>query len=285
MKDHVKHKEYFNNRVVIITGGAGGLGSALTQQLLSANAKVVALDLNTDALTKSQSMVPFIENGQLLTIAADVTEQQALSQAIEQIIAHFGGIDMLINNAGITHMSCFSDLSEKLFDTIMAINFTASVNITRLCLPYLLNSKSINNKAHGGQIIAISSVAGFAPLYGRSAYSASKHAMEGFFRSLAAEILDDGIAVLIVSPAFVKSRPELTAKVNDGLSSPGAMKKNIGGEQLSVQDAAHSILTAAVNKQPSLYLGKMSKIARWLFALAPNLYMKLMTKQAKAEFE
>jgi len=263
----IKYRSYFNGKVIIITGGAGGLGQALTEQLLECGAKVAALDLNVDNLITSRCLLP---------IAVDLTDEDALAQALQQVIQYFNGVDLLFNNAGITHMSCFKDLSAELFQTIMKVNFTASVNITRLCLPYLIKAK--------GQIVAISSVAGFAPLYGRSAYSASKHAIEGFFRSLSSELADDGIAVLVVSPSFVKSRPELTAQVNDGLSSPGAMKKNTAGKQLSPTDAAIAILTATANRQPSLYLGRVANIARWLFALLPNIYMKIMTKQAKEEF-
>lgn len=264
----IKYRSFFNGKVIIITGGAGGLGQALTEQLLQCGAKIAALDLNVDNLSANKCLLP---------IAVDLTNEDALAQAIQHVIQYFNGVDVLINNAGITHMSCFKDLSADLFQTIMAVNFTASVNITRLCLPYLIKSK--------GQLVAISSVAGFAPLYGRSAYSASKHAMEGFFRSLSAELADDGVSVLVVSPSFVKSRPELTAQVNTGISSPGAMKKNTSGKQLSPSDAAIEILSATAKRQPSLYLGRVAKIAHWLFALFPKLYMKIMTKQAKEEFK
>ena len=258
----------FADKVVVITGGAGGLASSLIKQLIEAGAKVAALDLNVSKLVASD---------QLLAITTDVTDNKAITKAIEQIISHYRAIDILFNNAGITHMSRFKDLSAELFSTIMAVNFTASVEITRQCLPHLISSQ--------GQIVAISSVAGFAPLYGRSAYSASKHAMAGFFYSLAAEISDDGVSVLVVCPSFVKSRPELTAQVNKGISSPGALKKNTNGEQLSPEYAAGQILKATRQKKSTLYLGKVSNIARWLYALFPNIYMRVMTKQAKAEFE
>jgi len=265
-------KSHFENKVIIITGGAGGLGLALIKQLLFNGAKVAALDLNIDSLKKYNT------TSHLLALKTDITDKRSLANAIEKVINHFSGIDILINNAGITHMSCFKDMPLTLFDTIMAVNFTASVNITRLCLPYI-------SKSTQGQVVAISSVAGFAPLYGRSAYSASKHAMEGFFRSLASELVEDNINVLVVSPSFVKSRPELKANVNDGISSPGAIKKSTNGDELSPKFAATEILNAVVKNKQSLYLGKTSKIARWLFALFPNIYMKIMTKQAKTEFE
>lgn len=257
----------FKHKVVIITGGAGGLATALIEHLMVAGARVAALDLNVAALQASEHLLP---------IAADITDTPALEQAVAQVVGHFGRIDILFNNAGITHMSRFADTSAELFNTIMAVNFSASVDITRLCLPHLIKSR--------GQIVAISSVAGFAPLYGRSAYSASKHAMEGFFRSLATEVADDGVSVLLVFPSFVKSRPELTARVNNGISSPGAMKKSTNGEQLSPQVAAEKILRATAKRQPSLYLGRVSKIAHWLYALLPETYIGIMRKGAKKEF-
>lgn len=257
----------FSNKTIIITGGAGGLGSALISQLLNAGANIAALDLNVDSLTASEKLLP---------IAVDITDINALEIAVIKIINTFGRIDVLFNNAGITHMSTFANITPEHFDTIMAVNFSASVNITRLCLPQLIKNQ--------GQIVAISSVAGYAPLYGRSAYSASKHAMEGFFESLACELIDDKVGVLIVCPSFVKSRPELTAKANNGLSSPGAMKKNTNGEQLSPETAAINIINATIKRKHKLYLGKVSKIAHLLTMLMPNLYRKIMIKNAKEEF-
>ncbi len=258
----------FKNKTVVITGGGGGLAAALIEQLIAGGANVVALDLNINNLIPSQ---------QLLPIVTDITDFAALRGAVEQTINHFGSIDILINNAGITHMSKFEDTAEHVFDTIMAVNFTASVKITRLCLPHLLKSK--------GQIVAVSSVAGFAPLYGRSAYSASKHAMEGFFQSLASEVADDDIGVTVICPSFVKSRPELTAQVNNGFSSPGAIKKRTNGEQIAPRVAANKILRATLNRERVLYLGRVSKIAHWLYVLMPDLYLKLMSKDAKKEFQ
>jgi len=147
--------DLFNNKVVIITGGAGGIGSSLSRELLASGAKVALLDLSFEEAKTTDN---------LLKIAVDITDAEGIREAIDKIIKQFTRIDMLVNNAGITHMRKFSDLSSELFDKVMTINFSASVNITRLCLPELIKSK--------GRIVAISSVAGFAPLYGRSAYSA-----------------------------------------------------------------------------------------------------------------
>jgi NAD(P)-dependent dehydrogenase (short-subunit alcohol dehydrogenase family) len=258
--------DYFDNKVIIITGGGGGIGKSLINRLLAQHARIAALDINVDALTPGEH---------LQTIAVDITNKQQLSSAVTKVHTRFGKIDILINNAGITHLRKFDDLAAEVFDQIMAVNFHASVDITRLCLPHLLKSK--------GQIVAISSVAGFAPLYGRCAYSASKHAMSGFFGSLASELQDHGISVTIISPSFVKSRPELQAKATTELLSPGATKKNTAGEQINPDDAARLILKAISKRQAYLYLGKVAKVSRWLFALFPRLYLKVMIKGARKE--
>jgi len=258
----------FSGKVVVITGGAGGIGQAISAMLIKQGAYIAALDLNVDALSESESLLP---------LATDITNTQQLAASVDKIIEKFGSIDVLFNNAGITHMSRFVDTQTELFDKIMAVNFTAAVNMTRLCLPHIVQNK--------GLIVAISSVAGFAPLYGRSAYSASKHAMEGFFGSLASELKELEVGITIVSPSFVRSRPELTAQVNAGVSSPGALKKSTGGKQLSPQDAAAQIINAAAKGQSNLFLGRIAKIARWLVALAPGLYMTVMSRGAKQEFE
>jgi NAD(P)-dependent dehydrogenase (short-subunit alcohol dehydrogenase family) len=258
---------YFLDKVIIITGGAGGLGMALSEQLIEQGAIVVALDLDVSQLSASKSLLP---------LKMDITDRNAIESALRTVIHRFGKIDILFNNAGITHMSRFADTSQELFDTIMAVNFTGSVDITRLALPYLKQSQ--------GQIIALSSVAGFAPLYGRSAYAASKHAMEGFFSSLASELQEHGVNVLVVRPSFVKSRPELQAQVNAGVSSPGAMKKSTNGEQIEPATAAQKILLATKNKMTTLQLGRVSKIAYWLNALIPSSYKRIMIKSAKKEF-
>lgn len=257
----------FKNKVVLITGGTGGLASVLTTELQKSGAKIIALDLQTES---------FKNTDDVLYITTDITNQEAVEQAIMLGIKTFGKIDILINNAGITHMSKFENTSIELINSIMNVNFMGSVYVTKTCLPHLIASQ--------GHIVAISSVAGFAPLYGRAAYSASKHAMEGFFRSLSAEVKDQHVDVTLVCPSFVNTRPELEVQVNNGVSSPGAAKKNTNGQVIPPNVAAHMILRAITKKKPTLMLGRVAIIANWLFHLFPKTYMKVMIKGAKKEF-
>lgn len=256
------------NKVVLITGGTGGLGLELSRQLVSKGAKVIAIDLHT---------VSYESNADILYIAADITNIEAVDRAVSLGIETFGKIDILINNAGITHMSKFEDTSLDLVKNIMDVNFIGSVIMTKACFAQLIQNK--------GQIIAISSVAGFAPLYARAAYSASKHAMEGFFRSISAELQDQQVKVTIVCPSFVNTRPELQAQVNNGVSSPGATKKSTNGEVMPTSLAAKQIIKTISSNKPTLLLGRVAKVAFWLFHLLPNSYLKIMTKGAKKEFD
>ncbi|TKB45738.1 SDR family NAD(P)-dependent oxidoreductase [Thalassotalea mangrovi] len=258
----------YQNKVVVVTGGSGGIGQELCKQLLAQEALVACLDLNTDSA---------VQHDNALNLALDITDYEQLVDAVAQIKSRFGRIDVLINNAGITHMSRFTDSGKDLADRILAVNYTAAVDITRLCLDEIIRNQ--------GHIIAMSSVAGFAPLYGRSIYAGSKHAMQGFFYSLASELKEQGVGVSVICPSFVRSRPELTAQVNAGVSSPGALKKNTNGEQISPQLAAKRILAAGIKGQRTVYLGKVANIARWLFALLPSVYLNVMSKGAKQEFE
>lgn len=258
---------FFNNKVVVISGGSGGLGQAISQELLSTSAKIASIDIEQKATSN---------NPNLLLLECNITDPEAVNNAINTVVTQFGKIDILINNAGITHMSRIEDTSIELINQIMQVNFMGSVLLTQACLEQIKHNK--------GSLVAISSVAGFAPLYGRSAYSASKHAMEGFFSSLACELEEFGVQTNIIRPSFIQTRPELTAKVNQGVSSPGANKKNSAGNSLSSDVASRAILKSIANKKPYLLLGKIARIAYALNKFLPKTYRKVMTKGAKEEF-
>jgi NAD(P)-dependent dehydrogenase (short-subunit alcohol dehydrogenase family) len=258
---------YFNQKVVVITGGCGGLGRALTERLVRQGAKVGILDVTASGL-ETTPQVKFEQ--------VDLTNELQVTSAIREIRHELGDIDILINNAGITHMSTFEHTSNELIQKIMDVNFMGSVYATRACIDSIIQQH--------GHIVAISSVAGFAPLYGRSAYAASKFAMEGFFRTLGSELEEYSVKVNIICPSFVNTRPELKAKANSGVASPGAAKKQ-QGKGLTPDHAASQILNAIEANKDTLYLGLISKVARWLYKFLPRVYLKKMTRDAKVEFK
>ncbi|MBM3556680.1 MAG: SDR family NAD(P)-dependent oxidoreductase, partial [Alphaproteobacteria bacterium] len=196
--------------------------------------------------------------------------------ACERIADELGPVDLLINNAGITQFSRFDVMTPETLRQVMEVNFFGAVNATRAFLPGL--------KARRGAIIAIASVAGFAPLYARSAYAASKHAMIGFFSTLGAELAGDGVHVLIACPSFIATqetaRPANAAE--SGMARPGSARRT-AGTPLSPEDVAEAILAGLAARKRLLPIGRTAWLSYWLSRLAPGLFERAMLRATKDE--
>jgi NAD(P)-dependent dehydrogenase (short-subunit alcohol dehydrogenase family) len=202
---------HFSGQCVVITGAAGGLGQALVHVFLQAGARVVAMDRDAQALDALQrTTVAGNPNAAsaLLTVVCDVTSLASSEAAIQEATARFGGIDVLVNNAGIAHRSAFADTQVDVLRRVMEVNFFGAVHCTHAAIASL--------RQRQGMVIAISSVAGFSALIGRTGYAASKHALHGFFDSLRTEVQDDGVDVLIVCPSFIDTGIDRAALGADG---------------------------------------------------------------------
>ena len=124
-----------------------------------------------------------------------MTDERACADAVERGVAQFGRLDVLVNNAGITHRSPFQATQTEVLRRVMDVNLFGAIHLTRAALPHLKRTR--------GLIVALSSVAGFTPLIARTGYSASKHALHGFFESLRTELAPDGVGVMMVCPSFI----------------------------------------------------------------------------------
>lgn len=187
----------FAGKVVLITGAAGGLGRALARSFAADGARIAVLDRDASgaealaAELRSQAR-------HALSLACDVTDAAACERAAAVVIEAWGAIDVLINNAGITHRSAYRRTDPAVTRRVMEVNFFGAVNCTRAALAALTESR--------GLIIVVSSVAGFAPLIARTGYAAAKHALHGFFDSLRTELAEDGVGVLLVCPLLYRHR-------------------------------------------------------------------------------
>jgi NAD(P)-dependent dehydrogenase (short-subunit alcohol dehydrogenase family) len=130
-----------------------------------------------------------------MTMVCDITQPQDCDAAIAQAVALWGGVDVLVNNAGISHRSLFEDTDPAVLRRVMEVNFFGAVHMTHAALPQLL--------ARRGVVAALSSVAGYAPLLGRTGYCASKHALHGFFDTLRTEVQERGVQVTLICPSFI----------------------------------------------------------------------------------
>jgi NAD(P)-dependent dehydrogenase (short-subunit alcohol dehydrogenase family) len=147
----------FSGKVILITGAAGGLGSALCRRYAQAGARIAAMDLHQGKL---DSLVATLPEG-TLAIAGNIADPAVCQQAVAQTLSHFGALDGLINNAGISHRSLLSDTDPSVIRRVMEVNFFGAMQLTHAALPHLIASR--------GMVAAISSVAGYAPLLGRQA--------------------------------------------------------------------------------------------------------------------
>ena len=237
-----------SGKVVVLTGGGGGIGRATAELLAKQGMKVVLLGgNNSDKLQLTQTLVG--QYSECLAIPGNLTDMAFLKQGVEAAVARFKGIDVLINNAGVAQNQPFEEISPDDFDRIMAINFRVPFFLTQLALPYLKRSEQAT-------IINVASVVSHAGYPMQSVYTASKHALLGWSKSLGAEYYQDNIRVHAISPGGVYtdmvkiSRPDLKA---DGMIMPEEIANIVlfflANRGNAVVD---EIMVHRVNKQPFL---------------------------------
>jgi len=262
----------FLGKVVVITGAAGGLGRALARAFAASGARIAALDRDAAGAETLAGELRG-EGRQAIGLACDVTDAAACERAMAAIKATWGRIDVLINNAGITHRSAYRRTDAAVIRRVMEVNFFGSVQCTRAALGALVEAR--------GLIIVISSVAGFAPLIARTGYAAAKHALHGFFESLRSELEDEGVGVLLVCPSFIDTGIDRSALGGDG--RPARHAQHIVGARARAEDVAAAILRAARKGQHLLLPGRMAKLSWWVSRLAPAYYARVMARRLRGE--
>jgi NAD(P)-dependent dehydrogenase (short-subunit alcohol dehydrogenase family) len=258
----------FKDHVVIITGASSGIGWELALQLADQGAWLVLAARRAEKLTELAQECRK-HGGQALDVPTDVTRPGACKALVEQAVAAFGRIDMLVNNAGTTMWALFDEVRDlSIFEKIMQVNYQGSVYCTYFALPYLKHSR--------GRIVAVSSLTGKAGVPTRSGYAASKHAMVGFFDSLRIELDGTGVSVTIVYPGFVATGIQARAYGPDG--------KPLGHNPLQVEkvmpteECARLILWAAARRQREEIMTLRGKLGQWLKLVAPGLVDRIARK-------
>lgn len=268
----------FNHKVFIITGASEGIGSALATALAgtSDQIKLALAARNQTKLDELQQQLiekyyPNTPNN-VLVVATDVTIESDCQQLIEKTISHFGQIDYLVNNAGITMWCEFDQLKDlSVFEKIYQVNVLGAVYCSHYALPYLKQSR--------GTIVAVASLAGLTGVPSRTAYAASKHAMIGFFDSLRIEQKANHVNVVTIAPDFVVSQIHKRALGKDGLP----LKTSPMQEQkiMSSETCAHFIINA-IKKNKRLAIPTLrGKAARLLKLFFPALIDHLAARAIK----
>ncbi|GMV02962.1 MAG: SDR family oxidoreductase [Burkholderiaceae bacterium] len=260
----------FTDATVVVSGAAAGLGRALCERFGRAGARIVALDLDASAL--EHSVARLHAAGIAATAhACDVADEAACRQAIEDGAGGSGGIDLLICNAGISHHGTFAHTRPAVIRRVMAVNFLGAMHCTHAALPALL--------ARRGMIVAISSVAGFAPLLGRTGYAASKHALHGFFDSLRSELAASGVHVMLVCPSFIATDIDRHALDPEGRLFRGT--KAVVGKPATPERIADLVYEGARREQRLLLPGATARLAWWLSRLTPAGYARIMAARMR----
>ena len=264
-------------KVVVVTGASSGIGRSLAIEFARNGYNVVAAARKVDQL---ETVKKDIEKagGKALIVATDVSKESDCERLMAETMATFGRIDVLINNAGISMRAVFEKTDLNVIRQLMDINFWGTVYCTKYALPHLLKSK--------GSVVGISSIAGKKGLPGRTGYSASKFAMEGFLETLRTENLKTGLHVLVACPGFTASNIRNTALAADGNTqgeSPRDEKK-----MMQPEEVARRIYKAVEGRKRDIIMTRDGKLTVFLNKFFPGMMDKVvynhMAKESDSPF-
>src|SRR5215831_12162480 len=254
---------FFDNKVVAVTGGSEGIGKALVESLLQRGAKVATCGRNHDKL---YSLRTDFASFPLHTTVTDVSSENDCRRFIESTIKVFGGIDILINNAGISMRAELKDASVDVIRKVMDINFFGMVYCTRYALESIIE--------HKGTIVGVSSIAGYRGLPGRSGYSASKFAMRGWLEAIRTELMNDGVHVMWVCPGFTISNIRNAALNKEGRQQGESPMDE--SSMMTAEECARRILKAIEKKKRTLVMTFQGKQTVFLNKFFPKMADKLV---------
>jgi short-subunit dehydrogenase len=258
---------YFSQKVVWITGATSGIGEFLAYELNKQGAKLAISGRRTTELERVKSNCS--KEDQVFVLPLDVTQTSELPKFTEKVWNHFGQIDILINNAGISQRSQVLDTVLEVDRRIMEVNYFGAIALTKAVLPYM-------KKQGSGQIVVTSSVMGKIGTPQRSAYAASKHALHGFYDSLRAEVIKNNISVCIICPGYVHTNITLNALTADGSPMKSMSESTENGYPPDV--FAKKAARAIAKQKEEVYIGKKEVIAVYIKRFFPKLWSYLVTR-------
>ena len=258
----------FKGKTVWITGASSGIGKGLALAFSDAGANVILSARNEEALNAVKKQCKHPDKAAVLPL--DLVNFDSFPEKVKEAKSFFNGIDILVNNGGVSQrsfaMDTRLDVDRKIFD----VNYFGTIGLTKTLLPEMLTRKS-------GHIIVISSVMGKIGTPLRSAYAGSKHALHGFFDSLRAELYQNNIGVTIVCPGYVKTNVSKNALTGDG--SKFNKMDEATGKGLEPEDLARKILKAVSKGKEEVVIGGFKEtMAIYLKRFFPKILSKVVRK-------
>jgi len=261
----------YAGKVIVVTGASQGIGKALCIELASQRPKLVLAARDAAAL-EAVAAECRARGAETLVVPTDVGDEASCRALVGGAVERFGGVDVLVNNAGVGMLARFEDVTDlSLYERLMRVNYLGSVYPTFYALPHLGRSR--------GQIVAVSSLAGMNGVPMRTAYAATKHAQMGFFDSLRIELRDAGVAVTVIAPHFVQSEIRKRSPGPDGRTVEASSVKE--GEIMSAEECARLMVTAMQRRQRMLVMSVKGKLGRWAKLIAPGLVDRMAAEAVR----
>lgn len=254
----------FKNKTVIITGASSGIGRALAYEFAAQGANVVLGARQANELAAVCADI-ISKGGHAVFSPCDVTRREDCKALVDKAVESFGGVDVLICNAGISMRALFDEVELDVLHRLMDVNFWGTVNCTKYALPYI--------QASSGSIVGVSSVAGIHGLPARTGYSASKYAMTGFLDTIRVENIKKGVHVMVACPGFTASNVRFAALTADG-SQQGATPRN-EGKMMSAEEVAQRIRKGVARRRRLLLMEYEGRLTHLLKKFAPGLVDRL----------
>ena len=251
-------------KIVVITGASSGIGEAMAHLYSQMGAKVVLGARSKEKLSLLSQTIRS-EGGEVEYVVADVTKEEECKRLVEMAVEVFGGIDVMICNAGISMRALFDDVEMKVLHRVMDVNFWGCVGCTKYALPYLQKSK--------GSVVGVSSVAGLHGLPARTGYSASKYAMTGFLETVRVENLKKGLHVMIACPGFTASNVRFSALTADGSAQGATPRKE--EKMMSAEEVAARIARGVARRKRLVLMEYEGRLTHFIKKFAPGLLDKL----------
>ncbi len=256
-----------DGKVAWITGASSGIGEALAAELFNRGATVILSARSAAKLEEIKARFEEKSPGRCIVVPCDVTKISSVKEAIDQVKKLAGCVDILVNNAGVSQRSYALNTSLEVDREIFEVNFFGAVAVTKGIAPLMVGRSS-------GHIVVISSMAGKYGFRMRSAYSASKHALQGYFETLRAELHQDNIQVTIVCPGRIKTDISVHSLMGDGQTYGKMDKGQVQG--VPVEKCARIIVRGIEHNRKEIFIGKRELLLLIIKRLCPPLYYKIV---------
>lgn len=255
--------------IALITGAASGLGLDLARELARSH-RLVLVDIQQEALNKHGAEFPDVQ-----CFTCDLADGASIEALVGQIKMYYRCIDLLINNAGITHRSVANTTDIDVIQKVMAVDYLAPVQLTQGLLPLL-------NNASSATVVNIGSMAGWMPVLGRAGYCAAKSALHQYFETWRAEQNKDSrVRLLMVYPSFIDT--PITRNALNGQGGKATHERSTTGKMQSSSHMAKVIINATQSHKARLFPDFFTSFSSLLYRLMPSLYLRLMRNRLQVE--